>query len=167
MYKLIRSRRNLIGLTQFQLACEAGLSLAHIQNIESGKANPSFDVLNKIFKPLGLEFSIVPRKIDWNYLSSIGFPLAAPKMVKSKIDLVKIVRSLRELAGFLSQTHEGYERERLSFEAFLFTIKHDYPHFFEKHFENSELVLNFLPRNITGDHLKLRRLILEKIASYL
>ena len=47
------------GLTQEQLAEQAGLSARHIAKIEKGDANPSFEVLSTLVKTLGVSFDAI------------------------------------------------------------------------------------------------------------
>ncbi len=61
-YSIIKERRNLLGLTQQDLADYTGLSLRFIKSIELGKANPSIKSLNKIAEILGLEVTIKVKK---------------------------------------------------------------------------------------------------------
>lgn len=62
-YSIIRERRNLLGLTQQDLADYTGLSLRFIKSIELGKANPSLNTLKIIAEILGLEVIIKVKEI--------------------------------------------------------------------------------------------------------
>ncbi len=57
----IKERRKVLNLPQIQLANYAGLSVVTLSQIESGKANPSFDTLNEIFHFLNLEIKIAVK----------------------------------------------------------------------------------------------------------
>lgn len=57
-FQLIKERRNMLGLTQQDLADYTGLSLRIIKSIESGKGNPSIGTLGKITEVLGLEIEM-------------------------------------------------------------------------------------------------------------
>ena len=57
--KKIKERRKVMSMSQNQLANYTGLSVVTLSQIESGKANPSFDTLNEIFHFLNLEILIV------------------------------------------------------------------------------------------------------------
>jgi len=59
----IRKRRKLLNITQTMLAELAGVSLHTISDIESGKGNPSLDVLLRIADTLGLELTLVVRSL--------------------------------------------------------------------------------------------------------
>ena len=58
----IKERRNTISMSQRQLADYAGLSVVTVSQIESGKANPSFEALSEIFHFLNLEILVVVKK---------------------------------------------------------------------------------------------------------
>jgi transcriptional regulator with XRE-family HTH domain len=51
----IKERRKTMSMSQNQLAEYTGLSIVTLSQIESGKANPSFETLNEIFHFLNLE----------------------------------------------------------------------------------------------------------------
>lgn len=57
--KKIKERRKVMSMPQSKLANYTGLSVVTLSQIESGKANPSFDTLNEIFHFLNLEILIV------------------------------------------------------------------------------------------------------------
>ncbi len=73
---LIRETRRSIGLSQTELAVASGLSLATIQNIEAGRANPSISTLRSAIEPLGLKVTVEPAESDWDALIALGLPLA-------------------------------------------------------------------------------------------
>jgi len=60
---LIKERRQLLGLIQPDLADMAQISINTLYKIERGEANPSVKVLNKLAEVLGLELSIVVKKL--------------------------------------------------------------------------------------------------------
>ena len=61
---ILRQRRLLLGVSQKDCAELTGLSVHTISDIESGKGNPTLDVLEKLFNCLGLEITVQPRKIE-------------------------------------------------------------------------------------------------------
>lgn len=63
-FHLIKERRNLLGLTQQDLADYTGLSLRIIKSIEAGKGNPSIGTLSKIAEVLGLEIEMKVKVLD-------------------------------------------------------------------------------------------------------
>ena len=54
MGKVVSAKRKMLNLTQQQLADQVGHELRHIQNIEKGRVNPSFEVLADVIKRLGI-----------------------------------------------------------------------------------------------------------------
>lgn len=58
----LRNRRKLAKITQTDLADLSGLSVHTLSDLESGKGNPTFEVLSKLCHVLGLEIQLVPRK---------------------------------------------------------------------------------------------------------
>ena len=51
----VRYQRELCGLTQLAVALEAGLSKSYLCDVEKGRRNPSFAIICRIAKALGVE----------------------------------------------------------------------------------------------------------------
>lgn len=60
--QVIRQRRKLAQVTQADLADLGGLSVHTLSDLESGKGNPTLEVISKLCAVLGLELQLVPRK---------------------------------------------------------------------------------------------------------
>ena len=58
----LRKRRELLGLTQFQLTALSGISARTIQLVEQGKGNPSLDTLLQLADPLGLRLDFALKE---------------------------------------------------------------------------------------------------------
>ncbi len=58
----VKGRRKIMSMPQAQLADYTGLSVVTLSQIESGKANPSFETLNEIFYFLNLEILVEVKK---------------------------------------------------------------------------------------------------------
>lgn len=58
----VRDMRNALGFTQAKFAKHFGLSIAHLSAIETGKANPTAEVLTKIGHPFGFQLGFVLRE---------------------------------------------------------------------------------------------------------
>lgn len=56
--KKIKERREVLGITQPDLAEMAGISKNTLYKIESGQANPTLKVLNKIAEIIGFDISM-------------------------------------------------------------------------------------------------------------
>jgi len=63
-YKKIQERRESLGLSQRDVSEMSGVSLRTINSMESGKSNPSVDVLCKILESLGLKLTLSERVIN-------------------------------------------------------------------------------------------------------
>lgn len=63
---VLRTRRELLGLLQPQLAALSGISTRTIQLVEQGKGNPSLDTLNRLSEPLGLTLQLLLREPSKN-----------------------------------------------------------------------------------------------------
>jgi transcriptional regulator with XRE-family HTH domain len=60
--RLCRETRAMLDITQADLAAAVGLSRAYVASIESGRANPSLDVVDRIGVALGLELELSGRQ---------------------------------------------------------------------------------------------------------
>ncbi|MBK7094924.1 MAG: helix-turn-helix transcriptional regulator [Saprospiraceae bacterium] len=60
--KIIKRRRQILGLTIRDLADLAGMSKTTISQIERGISNPTFEVLQNIFEYLNLEIKVEVKK---------------------------------------------------------------------------------------------------------
>ena len=61
---LLRERRKALALVQQDVAQMAGVSLHTLHNLESGKGNPTLEVIAKVLEVLGLELQIRVRALD-------------------------------------------------------------------------------------------------------
>jgi transcriptional regulator with XRE-family HTH domain len=61
--EIIKNRREELGISQKDLAEMSAIHLRSISNLESGKSNPTLDVLNQITKILGLKIHIKVKEI--------------------------------------------------------------------------------------------------------
>lgn len=62
MGRQIKERRDTLGITQPDLAEMAGISKNTLYKIETGQANPTLKVLNKIADILGMEITMMVKK---------------------------------------------------------------------------------------------------------
>ena len=63
-YKKIKERRQLLGISQEELAEISGVGLRTIKQIETNKANPSLKTLTKLLDVLGLELELKLKNQD-------------------------------------------------------------------------------------------------------
>ena len=60
----IKARRDMLHLTQEQLAALAGIGLRTLKQFESGKGNPTLATLQKVTEVLGLELTLQLKKTN-------------------------------------------------------------------------------------------------------
>lgn len=60
---ILRQRRKLAGITQRDLAALSDLAVHTLSDLESGKGNPTLEVLSRVCGVLGLEIRLSPRPI--------------------------------------------------------------------------------------------------------
>ncbi|HOY31237.1 MAG TPA: helix-turn-helix transcriptional regulator [Bacteroidales bacterium] len=61
LIKILKERREVLGVTQEHLAELANVSLRTLKSIESGKGNPTFETMYKLADVLGMEIKLVVR----------------------------------------------------------------------------------------------------------
>ena len=62
--EVFRHRRQFLNLLQTDIEELSGVNTKTIQQIESGKGNPSFETLQKIAAVLGMQISVQVKDID-------------------------------------------------------------------------------------------------------
>jgi transcriptional regulator with XRE-family HTH domain len=166
MLGLVKQARLIQGMTQFELAVESGISLPTIQNIEAGKANPSIEVLTKIFSALGLNLTFEVPPFDLERAINFGVPLLSKKM-NAKGEVTKELLK-KECRKWLYHLHESTltPRESIALISFFMAIKDHWPTFF------SEIKSSFLEDLIekyrkNGQCIKLRRIGIANLSRYL
>ena len=61
--KYVTERRKSLGVSQRELANLCGISLHSLSNVESGRGNPTFDVLFRLCEVLGLQITVGVKKV--------------------------------------------------------------------------------------------------------
>jgi transcriptional regulator with XRE-family HTH domain len=64
--EIIRRRRKALGVNQDAVAELAGISVHTLSNIESGRGNPTLEVLSRVLDVLGLELVVQPSSPNPN-----------------------------------------------------------------------------------------------------
>lgn len=154
--------RNMFGLTQLDICRESGLSLASVQNVETGKANPSISTLEALADCLGLELHLVEAPPNWENLVICGLPLQVELSSKAKASLTMLKRDLRRI---VIQENLS-ERESDALTALLWAIEDHYPSIFTKYFSGKAFLI-YSNKPKTGKLIKLRRNALAVLGTYL
>lgn len=172
---LLKRNRLDWGLSQVELAQASGVSLPTIQNIESGKANPSLSTLGALLGALELEIAFYPKSADWDLLAECGAPLASSKMSApshkrsgNRITGEILVRTLTVTCRELSENPKLPDRDRKSeaVQALVFAVRSHFPTFFKKRC-SSKWIQSYLPEKPSGRLIKLKRVAAAKLAEYL
>lgn len=151
-----------------KLAHESKVSLPTIQNIEAKNANPTIDVLEKLFFTLGLELILHPIQFDVEKAIALGVPLISSL---KNFDVFKPSSTI--LKQEVRKWHYAFEgsslseREELAIVSFLVAIKDHYPTFY-----NDEIICPVFEKKIEekrtlGKVIKLRRMSLNNLSKYL
>ncbi|MFN7905071.1 MAG: helix-turn-helix domain-containing protein [Pseudobdellovibrionaceae bacterium] len=161
--------RKSLGLTQMKLAVDSGVSLATIQNIEAGKANPSLSVLKSLFEVLQHDIVIQPQPIDWEELIRFGLPLTTARKNLRKQErkkdglLILLKRALLQypLAG--KRTERNWE----ALAGFLLGLKTHFPGVFQELRSFDQTIQSMLRDQNPGRLYQLRRMSIVEQAKYL
>lgn len=163
----LRESRRLAGLTQAELSGLAQVSLATLQNVEAGRANPSLLVLSRLLAPVGLELGCRPLAPDWDLLCGLGLPLAPQRAVRARPSGPLLLNQLRLAALELSRDVPDRERKLEATKALLFALCTHFPTFFKERVEKSPLLSELVPRELSGRVIRLSRVAVRILAEYL
>jgi transcriptional regulator with XRE-family HTH domain len=159
-----------LGLTQAGLGAEAGVSLATVQNVEAGVANPSLGTLRALFGPLGLGLRAEGPAADWDQLARFGVPLLARGGTSSGAFDATALRRQVELAA-LELAEEGgtpdRERKVEGLAAWLLALHLHFPRVYEAWFSDRPRVTSLLPTVITGRLIQLSRIARQALSEVL
>jgi len=159
--QLLTSRR-FLGLTQQELAIQAGISLATLQNIERGRANPSLATIEALTRQLGLMLSLVPEAIDWELLIAAGVPLrCTEERCLPPSDMELVAREVRK-----ATQQELSEREKRAIAAFLMAIVAHFPTVANRWYPTA-ILRQFRNHFDDPEVIKLKRIATAVIATYL
>ncbi len=161
--------RTMLGITQTELSRQAGVSLASVQNIEAGRANPSLDTLQRVLAPLGQRIELVAGPADWDALCRLGLPLTARSHRNFQRNDDELGLQVFLAAGELDQRPlvENHQRKAEALQALLLAIKTHFPGCYNKHCKRSPLLRPYVPKKPSGRVIKLARISTRMLAEYL
>lgn len=166
--RIVRTNRQIRGLSQSELAHQAGVSLPNLQRIEAGRANPGLLTVKKILDQLKIQITFQTEPVDWDELSALGFPIASQKEVLIAPNLDHLIRAVLSAAIELSSPYGAkLERERDSLIAVLWVLRHHYAPLFDKRLKGKKIIQPFLPDGLTGPQIKLQRIVKGNLCRYL
>lgn len=98
--KRIRERRQILKLTEQELADAIGVTRQHISAIEQGKASPSLAILAKLAEELGVSVDYLVIGKEGMIMDAIPAIRANKKLsLKAKKALVALIQELYETEG--------------------------------------------------------------------
>lgn len=172
----LKKQRQKLGISQSHLAHLSGLSLASIQNMEAGKANLSISNLASLLEVLGYDLKLVRRQVEWEKLICYGLPILPAKSLEKEAR-VRGIECLEKLlvgacAEFVQRSEPGSHRnlrEKEALQAMILALRDHFPSLFEEHFSSYKVIKELVPKNeqVTGKIIKLRRIAIDHLSSYL
>ena len=166
----IKQKRQDLGLSQVDLAAQSGVSLPTLQRIESGHANPSLQNLEALAKSLGLKFKCEDQSVDWDVLVSYGLPLQSQLPIKSLTktqgELLKVLSGACSLKK-QKKTDPELARKKEALIGLLLALKLHYSSIYRKLCQKCPIADRLLPKAINGKHIKLKRLAMARLGTYL
>jgi transcriptional regulator with XRE-family HTH domain len=169
--KQIKESRTFLNLTQVELAQLAVVSLPTLQNIESGKSNPSLSIVLNLLEVLGLNLKMDTHPIDWNLLSINGIPLLLNSDIKLSSTESTIPNEFtRELRKALLLLKQGLlnvkSREVEAFIAYLWALRDHYISSYKKIVGEDIKLDSYINKNNINNLIKLRRIAIANIRSF-
>ena len=147
----------------------AGVSLPTVQNVESGRANPSLSTLESLLDALGLAVCLEDKRADWDLLSALGLPLFSKETKRPRASVELLLSNLRLAALELVRDGDLGDRERKleSFQALLLALETYFPTFYRKRLGKSPIFGSLFPDKPSGRVIKLKRIAGRALAEYM
>lgn len=161
----LKLKRKNLGLSQQRLAELAGVSLPTIQTMESGRANPSLEILIRISKVVGLGLVLEATPVDWDLLATLGIPLSTNN--KSKINPTAEILILELRKALVISINATADRKVEALAATLLALKSHWPSIFKKLGTLREAANQLIAEQDLNRLLKLRSLASESLQVYL
>jgi transcriptional regulator with XRE-family HTH domain len=156
-------------LSQSELANSSGVSLATLQKIEAGRANPSLNTLQSLFSILGIGLTTFSIQADLNFdsLIPLGLPLMENQNLSKsqKVPTAKeLVRELGKISNLLKSipVESRFEKSLISF---LWALEDHYPEIWKLADSQARAWCKTIPYQRRS--IKLRRISIQRLAQYL
>jgi DNA-binding XRE family transcriptional regulator len=151
-------------MSQGELAHRAHTSLATIQSIEAGRANPSLTTLERVIHVLGLRLELKNTPPDWTRLASVGVPLLMSGEFSVRPDKELLKQELLNLS--VDTLHSLTDpREASALRSWLRALHDHYPQVWARYAPHLSSWLK--KQRLSGPEIKLRRIALSNLAGYL
>lgn len=167
---LIKLKRQEKGLTQMGLAVQAGVSLPTVQNLESGKGNPTLSLLEKIYMPLSCTIQHCSSEPDWSLLKKCGLPLEGietKKISAPTLTHADLAKHLNLAITYTLRTSKLDKRLMESLSAMVWAIYEYYPSFHQYCLDTKSTQSLMQKNPLSGRIIKLRRMTLDRLSKIL
>ena len=146
------------------MAGRAGVSLATVENIEGGRANPSLSTLTRVLASVGLSVAVQVDPVDWQALIALGLPLQGEGRDLPRRDAATLQA---ELGRAVLALDGATPRQAECVRALLLALCLHFPDVAERWFAAAPHVRAAVPASPTGREIKLYRIARARIAEYL
>jgi len=165
----IFNKRKALGLSQVALSVRSGVSLPTLQRIESGKGNPSLATLESLIAALDLELSCHERSIDWDELAAFGLPLHRREIRHVRKTRENFFKAMFRACSIFEQERRlpDFPRKKEALIGILLALKLHYASLYKDLCRRCPMVEQLFHDTIEGKHIKLKRLALAKLGTYL
>jgi transcriptional regulator with XRE-family HTH domain len=163
---LIKTQRHKKKLTQMQLAVQAKVSLPTIQNLESGKGNPTLSLLTKVCAPLDLSIEPSSEEPDWGLLVRCGLPLGgSPLDASTKISSTPLTpQRLAEHIHKALKSVRIKKRIQEALASFIWAIQKEYASFYAYSLATPQVEAFLKKHPLKGRIIKLKRMTSERLS---
>lgn len=160
----VQSRKSL-GLSQVSLATLAGISLPTLQNIEAGKANPSWDTVTKLSKALKIRILLESESLDWSLICSLGVPMMSDKPIRRQFSEAAETELKRAYFEIFKLGNTLPEREQEALIAYAMALRDHEPTYFKtfRLFVSEADLKKKIKHMNFGRLIKLRRIALAQM----
>ncbi|WP_447971851.1 helix-turn-helix domain-containing protein [Nitrospira sp. M1] len=162
-------KRKELQLSQVELSVRSGVSLPTLQRIESGKANPSLSTLELLTSALDLELSCNDVSVDWDELAAYGLPLQRREIRHVRKTRENFLTAMCRACSSLIQERQSpdFSRKKEALIGTLLALKLHYADLYKELCHKCPMVEQLFQDTIEGKHIKLKRLALAQIGTYL
>ncbi|MCM0607107.1 MAG: helix-turn-helix domain-containing protein [Xanthomonadaceae bacterium] len=162
----IREQRKSMKLSQSALSSLSGVSVPMIQLIESEKGNPSIKTLVMILDSLHMKLVCKEEKFNWDRFARHTALLYEQGTVERAFCTEQTLVSCLIAAGE-TLAKEKDQRKKEALESTLLALELYYPDFYRQLLVESSALKKLCAFSISGRHIKLKRIALERLKDYL
>jgi len=162
----LRANRRTLGFSQAALAKATGVSLATIQNLEAGRANPSLATIEPVLREVGLMAEWRAVEPDWDRLAALGLPLSARRIARMRRTRERLLQELGPaLVAAAEERLDGRQADALR--ALLLALEIHFPEVWSGRLAHSAVARRLVAMPADGRTIKLYRIARATLAEYM